>query len=62
MKEIGLDPVIGMWLANAIFTPISIFLLFKAIKDSQLFDFSYYKISINKLINKDKSIKDSNFT
>ena len=61
VKEIGLEPVIGMWLANAIFTPISIFLLFKAIKDSQLFDFSYYKVSINKLINMDKSIKDSNF-
>ena len=61
VKEIGLEPVIGMWLANAVFTPVSIFLLFKAIKDSQLFDFSYYKVTINKLINMDKSIKDSNF-
>ena len=57
IKEIGLNPVIGMWLANIVFSPISVYLLMKAIKDSTLFDFSYYKQSINKLISIDKSNK-----
>ena len=57
IKEIGLNPVIGMWLANIVFSPISVYLLIKAIKDSTLFDFSYYKQSINKLISIDKSNK-----
>ena len=57
IKEIGLNPVIGMWLANIVFSPISVYLLIKAIKDSTLFDFSYYKLSINKLISVDKSNK-----
>ena len=46
-----------MWLANIVFSPISVYLLIKAIKDSTLFDFSYYKQSINKLISIDKSNK-----
>jgi hypothetical protein len=42
VKEDTLLPYEGMWLANSIFFPISIFLLYKASKDSSLFDFSYY--------------------
>ena len=52
VKEMILEPFIGMWLANMIFLPISIFLLYKASKDSSLMDISYYKQSINNLINR----------
>ena len=30
----------GIWLANIVFLPIAIFLVYKAKNDSQLFDFS----------------------
>tara|TARA_B000000532_G_scaffold241109_1_gene232974 strand:+ start:1171 stop:2553 length:1383 start_codon:yes stop_codon:yes gene_type:complete len=51
VKEVGLDPLIGMWLANLVFTPISLILLYKATTDSSLLDFSYYKQKINNLFN-----------
>lgn len=57
VKEVGLDPLIGMWIANLIFTPLSFFLLYKATTDSSLLDFSYYKQSINNLFNRGKSNK-----
>ena len=53
IKEVGLDPLIGMWIANLIFTPLSFFLLYKATTDSSLLDFSYYKQSINNLFNRE---------
>ena len=57
VKEVGLDPMIGMWIANLVFTPISLILLYKAITDSNLLDLSYYKLSINNLFNIGKSNK-----
>tara|TARA_B110000014_G_C19871909_1_gene451383 strand:- start:125 stop:739 length:615 start_codon:yes stop_codon:yes gene_type:complete len=54
VKEDTLLPYEGMWLANLMFFPISIFLLYKASKDSSLLDFSYYKQTINNLIFKRK--------
>jgi lipopolysaccharide export system permease protein len=50
VKESTLLPFEGMWLSNLVFFPISIFLLYKASKDSSLLDFSYYKQTINNLI------------
>lgn len=43
VKESTLLPYEGMWLANLIFFPISIFLLYKASKNSPIMDLSYYK-------------------
>ena len=54
VKEFTLLPYEGMWVANLIFFTISIFLLYKASKDSSLLDFSYYKQTINNLIFKRK--------
>ena len=54
VKEFTLLPYEGMWLANLVFFPISIFLLYKASKDSSLLDLSYYKKTINNLIFKRK--------
>jgi len=54
VKEDTLLPYEGMWLANLVFFPISIFLIYKASKDSSLLDFSYYKQTINNLIFKRK--------
>ena len=57
VKEVGLEPFIGMWLANLVFTPISLILLYKATTESNLLDFSYYKQTINNLFNRQKSNK-----
>tara|TARA_Y100001954_G_scaffold218698_1_gene252114 strand:+ start:3644 stop:5041 length:1398 start_codon:yes stop_codon:yes gene_type:complete len=54
VKEVGLNPLIGMWLANLVFTPVSLILLYKATTDSPLLDFSYYKQTINNLFNRGK--------
>ena len=54
VKEVGFDPLIGMWLGNIVFTPISLFLLYKATTDSSLLDFSYYRQIINNVFIKGK--------
>lgn len=54
VKEVGLDPLIGMWIANLIFTILSFFLLYKATTDSSILDFSYYKQSINNVLKRGK--------
>lgn len=41
----------GMWAANIFLFPISILLVYKASKDSNIFDFSYLKINLKKLFN-----------
>ena len=46
VKELSMLPYEGMWLANLVFLPFSIFLLYKASTDSSLLDFSYYKQTI----------------
>jgi lipopolysaccharide export system permease protein len=42
-KEGTLDPVIGMWMAIIVLTPVGAFLTYKATVDSALFDVDYYK-------------------
>lgn len=43
VKDGDLSPVIGMWIAIAVLTPIGIFLSYKAANDSVLFDAEVYK-------------------
>ncbi len=44
-----LSPFAGMWLSTALLLPISFFLTYKAMKDSQLFNQEYYYRSFKKL-------------
>jgi lipopolysaccharide export system permease protein len=44
-----LSPFSGMWLSTAVLIPISFFLTYKAMKDSQLFNQEYYYRSFKKL-------------
>ena len=39
-KDLSMQAYEGIWLANIVFFPIAIFLVYKAKNDSQLFDFS----------------------
>ena len=41
-KDHLLDPIIGMWLAVIILTPVGFFLTYKAMHDSQLFNKEFY--------------------
>ena len=45
-KDLSIEPFEGMWMTNAIFLPIAIFLIYKAKNDAQIFDFSKLKLSI----------------
>ena len=50
-KDLSLNAFQGIWLANMVFLPIALFLVYKAKNDSQLFDFSYlYKRFNNRII------------
>ena len=40
-KDLSLQAYEGIWLANLIFLPIALLLIYKAKNDSQLFDFSF---------------------
>ena len=51
-KDLSIDPNEGMWLANFVFVPIAIFLLYKAKNDSQLFDFTRLRLFLNRITNK----------
>lgn len=42
-KEGSLDPVLGMWMAIIVLTPLGIFLTYKATVDSAIFDIDSYK-------------------
>lgn len=44
-----LSPFTGMWLSSGVLIPISFFLTYKAMKDSQLFNQEYYYRSLKKL-------------
>ena len=44
-----MSPFSGMWLSTAVLIPISFFLTYKAMKDSQLFNQEYYYRSFKKL-------------
>jgi lipopolysaccharide export system permease protein len=44
-----LGPAAGMWLSTTILTPVGIFLTYKAMHDSSLFNKEYYYRSLKKL-------------
>ena len=39
-KDLSMQALEGMWLANLVFLPLAIFLIFKAMNDTKIFDFS----------------------
>jgi lipopolysaccharide export system permease protein len=47
-KEGSLDPKIGMWISTILLVPIGVFLTYKAMRDSQLFNKEQYSRSIQK--------------
>lgn len=48
VKEDVMSPIAGMWLSTAVLTPIGLFLIYKALHDSQLFSKEfYYRITKN---------------
>ena len=49
VKEGSIDPMLGMWLSIIVFTPLGIFLTYKATVDSVLFDLDFYKLWFRKL-------------
>ena len=49
VKEGSTSPILGMWIAIIILTPIGFFLSYKAATDSSLFDADAYKRMINKI-------------
>ncbi len=49
VKEDIMPPFIGMWLAVLALTPVGIFLTYKAMHDSQLFNKEYYNRAFKKL-------------
>ena len=51
-KEATLTVIEGMWLANFVFFPISIFLLYNIGKERTNFDLIYYNNLIKKWLNK----------
>lgn len=42
VKEAVLSPIMGMWLSTFVLVPIGVFLVFKAMHDSQLFNKEFY--------------------
>lgn len=48
-KEDVLQPILGMWLATLILVPVGIFLTYKAMHDSQLFNKEYYFRAFRKI-------------
>ncbi|MEJ6982557.1 LptF/LptG family permease [Pedobacter sp. P351] len=50
-----MDPILGMWIAIIVLTPLGVFLTYKAAIDSAIFDVDYYKQQILKLIKKKDS-------
>jgi lipopolysaccharide export system permease protein len=56
-KENTLSPFVGMWMSTFILVPISFFLIYKAMHDSQLFNKEFYARMLKKLRLK-KSLKE----
>jgi lipopolysaccharide export system permease protein len=51
-KDLSVQAYEGMWLANMVFVPIALFLIYKAKNDAQLFDFSALLKRTNQLLKK----------
>jgi len=49
VKDGNMPPILGMWISIFLLTPIGLFLSYKAITDSTLFDMELYKRFFNKL-------------
>jgi lipopolysaccharide export system permease protein len=48
-REGSWSPVVGMWFSTMVLVPIGVFLTYKALHDSQLFNKDYYKRLLSKL-------------
>ena len=62
VKESIMPPYIGMWLAVIVLTPVGIFLTYKAMHDSQLFNKEYYNRAFKFIKNKFSKSKVSSST
>ncbi|RZM27706.1 MAG: YjgP/YjgQ family permease [Pedobacter sp.] len=51
----NISPVLGIWLAIIILSPLAVFLTYKATVDSALFDLSYYKGLVQQIFKRFKS-------
>lgn len=51
-REGNIDPILGMWTAIIVLTPLGIFLTYKAATDSALFDVDYYRLWIKSFLKK----------
>jgi len=51
-KDLSMQAFEGMWLANLVFLPLAIFLIYKAKNDAKLFDFSNLTMLFKRLIKK----------
>jgi lipopolysaccharide export system permease protein len=49
VKEAVMPPVLGMWLSAIVLIPVGVFLTFKAMRDSQLFNQEFYYRTFKKL-------------
>ncbi len=56
-KQGDLNPVIAMWIAVIVLSPLAIFLTYKASRDSALFDINYYRELVSKVFKKAKAKK-----
>lgn len=54
VKQGSMSPILGMWMAIFILTPVGLFLTYKASIDSALFDVDLYKNLFKKLFKKNK--------
>ncbi len=61
VKEGLASPFIGMWLAVLVLTPVGIFLTYKALHDSQLFNVEFYYRFINRIKNRNRKKKEDEF-
>jgi len=51
-REGNLNPIVGMWMAMIVLSPLAAFLTYKATVDSALFDVNYYKQMLLKVFKK----------
>ncbi|MXV52927.1 LptF/LptG family permease [Pedobacter sp. HMF7647] len=51
-RDGAINPILGMWMAIIVLTPVAIFLTYKATVDSALFDMEAYKLFFQKLFKK----------
>jgi lipopolysaccharide export system permease protein len=55
-REGNIDPILGMWTAIIVLTPLGVFLTYKAATDSALFEVDYYKLWVKTYLKKIKNI------